>query len=124
MTAPGARVLLLGLALSASGCVVTIPGEGRASRHVILGFGVVSVNRSCDDRVVATDSTSLGVSVTDRPALKFALGYASSTVITVAPDVEDVRVELAKPFGGPLIVDTRRAKAKPRTAEGGASDCD
>ena len=91
-----------------SGCI-QIPGKGGTKHYVIIGFGIVSVNES-DEAVVATQTQALGVSVSDRPGLKLGIGYASSTVVTVAPGAQDVRVEVSKIPGGPLVVDTQSAQ--------------
>lgn len=91
-----------------SGCIA-IPGKGGTKHYLIIGFGVVSVNES-DDAVMATQTQALGVSISDRPGLKLGIGYASSTVVSVAPGAKDVRVEVSQRPGGPLVVDTQRAK--------------
>jgi hypothetical protein len=95
-----------------SGCIVSVSGEGGSSHHVIIGFGIVSVNEDPDKAVVATDVYALGLSLSDRPGLKVGLGYSSGTVVSVAPDAEDVRVEISKKPWGPLIVDTQKAILK------------
>jgi hypothetical protein len=98
-----------------TGCVVSVPGKDGSSRHVIIGFGIVSVNEAPEKAVIATDTHAFGVSVSDRPGLKFGLGYSSSTVVTVAPHARDVRVEVSKKPWGPLVVDTQRAALKNET---------
>jgi hypothetical protein len=52
----------------------------------------------------------LGVLVSDRPGPKFAIGYSSASVVSVADGAEDVRVEVSRRPMGPVIVDTQRAK--------------
>lgn len=99
-----------------SGCIA-IPGKGGTKHYVIVGFGIVSVNES-EEAVTATQAHSLGISISDRPGLKLGIGYTSSTVVTVAPGAEDVRVEVSKRPGGPLIVDTQSAKFKQSGVKG------
>jgi hypothetical protein len=101
--------LLAILAIVLSGCVVSVPGKEGSSHHVIIGFGVVSVNEAPEKAIIATDTHALGLSLTDRPGLKFGIGYSSSTVVTVAPHAKDVRVEVSKKPWGPLVIDTQSA---------------
>ncbi|TAJ33339.1 MAG: hypothetical protein EPO64_01070, partial [Nitrospirae bacterium] len=79
--------LLLATVLMA-GCVVSIPGKGNATHHLIIGVGVVTVNEPKEQAVLATDTQALGLSLSDRPGLKLGLGYSSSTVVTVADGAE------------------------------------
>lgn len=102
------RLIVLGLVLlMVSGCV-GIPGQGGTTHYLIVGVGIVSVNES-EDAITATQTQALGISLSDRPGLKLGIGYASSTVVTVAPGAEDVRVEVSQRPGGPLVVDTQNA---------------
>jgi hypothetical protein len=109
-------ILLVLFAIILSGCIC-IPGKGGTRHYVIVGFGIVSVNES-EDAITATQTQALGVSISDRPGLKLGIGYASSTVVTVAPGAEDVRVEISKRPGAPLIVDTQSAKFKQSGVKG------
>jgi hypothetical protein len=86
------------------GCVMSVDGENNTKHHVVIGFGMVSTNEASRNAVVTTDVTALGITLSDRPGLKFGIGYTASTVVTVAPGATDVRVEVSKPFGGPLTV--------------------
>lgn len=86
------------------GCVVSVVGGNNTAHHVVIGFGMVSTNEAPNNAVVATDVKALGITLSDRPGLKFGVGYTASTVVTVAPGATDVRVEVSKPFGGPLTV--------------------
>lgn len=70
--------------------------------------------------MLATDMQALGLSISDRPGLKLGIGYSSSTVVTVADGAEDVRVEISKMPGGPIIIDTQSAILKQlETIKGG-----
>ena len=102
-------ILLLSVT-TVSGCVVSVPGDGKRSSHVIIGFGVVRVARPENEPVIATDTAALGLSISDRPGLKMGLGYSSSTVVTVADGAEDVRLEVSKRPWKPLTVETQRVK--------------
>jgi hypothetical protein len=97
--------------LAFDGCV-SIPGKNGTRHHLIIGVGIVSVNESPAQAVVATDSHALGISISEQAGLKFALGYSSSTVVSVADGADDVRVEVSKVPGGPLIVDVPAAKLR------------
>ena len=85
-------------------CVVRVNGENNTRHHIVIGFGMVSTNEAPHHAVVATDVTALGITLSDRPGLKFGIGYTASTVVTVAPGASDVRAEVSKPFLGPLTV--------------------
>jgi len=76
---------------------------------VIIGCGIVTVGESGKEALVATDVQAIGLSISDRPGLKVGLGYSSSTVVSVEDGAKDVRVEVSKRPGGPLIVDTQSA---------------
>jgi hypothetical protein len=95
----------LAVASTLAGCVARVPGHEGETHHVIVGFGVVTTRESARAGVVATRAHSLGLSVTDRPGLKLGMGWASSTVVSVADGAEDVRVEVSRRPGGPLIVE-------------------
>ena len=92
-----------------SSCV-SIPGKSGTVHHVIIGFGIVSVNEPASQAVVATDSHILGMSISDQPGLKFAFGYSSSTVVSIPDGADDVRVEVSKVPGQPLIIDVPSAR--------------
>ena len=92
-----------------SSCV-SIPGKGGTVHHLIIGFGIVSVNEPASPAVIATDSHILGMSISDQPGLKFAFGYSSSTVVSIPDGADDVRVEVSKVPGKPLVIDVPSAK--------------
>ncbi len=107
------RSLVLSIVLMAvSGCIVTAKGEGERRHHVVIGFGIVSTNEAPSQAIVATDVSAVGITLSDRPGLKFGIGYTASTVVTVAPGAVDVRVEIFKPFNGPFIVNVPSAVAQ------------
>lgn len=103
------------------GPVLTIKGKEGTKHFIIIGFGIVRVNRSeGETAAVVTDSQALGVNVSDQPGLKFGVGYSSSTVLTV-PDstrADDVRMEVSRrPFGS-LSITTHSAKLKDISGKG------
>jgi hypothetical protein len=91
-----------------TGCV-TISGKNNSRYHIILGFGVVAVSDPDQSALVATDVHALGMTISDRPDVKFSMGYTSSAVVTVAAGAHEVRAEVARKPWGPLIVDTHSA---------------
>jgi hypothetical protein len=100
------------------GCVMRVDGENNTTHHVVIGFGMVSTNEAPRNAVVTTDVTALGITLSDRPGLKFGIGYTASTIVTVAPGASDVRVEVSKPFGGPLTVNTPSAEMEEEEDDG------
>jgi hypothetical protein len=101
-----------------SSCV-SIPGKSGTVHHVIIGFGIVSVNEPASQAVVATDSHILGMSISDQPGLKFAFGYSSSTVVSIPDGADDVRVEVSKVPGQPIIIDVPSARLMKETVPKG-----
>jgi len=110
-TPKGASLVVAFLTLFSAlpGCI-SIPGKNGTAHYLIVGFGIVSVNESLAQAVIATDSHVLGISISDQPGLKLAVGYSASTVISIADGADDVRVEVSKFPGGPLNVDVPSVK--------------
>jgi hypothetical protein len=104
--------LLAGIAALFSACALPLR-SGDTVHYVIIGFGVVSVRDNAKDAIVATDTQDLGLTIADRPGVRVALGYVSSTVVAVADGAKDVRVETARRPFGPFIVDTASADLEP-----------
>lgn len=108
-------ILIFALTLSLlvlTSCVASVPGKGSEANtkyFIVLGFGIISVNEPEESAVVSTSAQALGISVSDRPGLKFALGYSSSTVVTIPNGARDVRVEISQLPGRPFIVDSQSA---------------
>jgi uncharacterized protein YebE (UPF0316 family) len=101
-------ILIIPLALgNCSG--LKIKGENGETHYLILGLGVVTTNDNKENAIIATDSHSLGLIISNRPGVKLGLGYSESTVVTVQPGAKDVRAEISKKPGGPLIVDVPSA---------------
>jgi hypothetical protein len=106
------QILCAAATLVATGCMRIPFTRGGTTHYLIIGIGVVSVSDPQQTAVVATDAHSLGVILSDRPGVKFAAGYSSASVVSVADGAEDVRVEVSRKVMGPLIVDTQRAKLR------------
>lgn len=110
-------VWLASLAAFAMGCtstrtagvVMPIPAGGGTTYHLILGFGVVRVNDAKPSAAVVTDTQSFGLVVSDRPGVKFGVGYASSSVVSVPADAKDVRIGVSRLPWGPLRVEAAAA---------------
>ncbi len=80
------------------------------TRHyLIIGLGLVSVKEANEQAIEATRIHTLGLSITDRPGLKFGLGYSSSETVMVMDGAENVVVEVSSLPGGPMVVDTKNA---------------
>ncbi len=101
-----------------------IKGGNGETYYLILGLGLVTTNDTQKNALVATDSHSLGLIVSNRPGVKLALGYSESTVVTVAPGAKDVRAEISKKPGGPLIVEIPSAimNGSRNSKEGGGNE--
>jgi hypothetical protein len=84
-----------------SGCI-TYNRDG-TSHHVIIGFGIVSVNNT--NRTAATVVTTklLGVGYSDDSGPRAAVGYSSSTVIRVATN-QNAQIEVSNLPLKPLTV--------------------
>ena len=109
-----AVVLMVGAAATATGCLdLRVPGRDGAVHHVIIGFGVVTENRSHETALLATSVQAVGVNISDRPGLKLGIGYSAATVVSVPDGAEDVRAEISRAPFGPLKIDVQRAVLGP-----------
>lgn len=106
-----------------AGCIA-IPGKNGTTHHLIIGIGLVSVNESSAQTVLATDSHALGISISNQPGLKFVAGYSSNTMVSVADGADDVRVEVSKFPGGPFVVEVPSAKFTSHTVRKGEPNND
>jgi hypothetical protein len=103
------------MATACAGCALPLRAPSGTTYHLIVGIGLVAVSDPEQTAAVVTQAQSLGVAISDRPGLKLGIGYASSTVTTVAEGAEDVRIEAADHPGGPLTVIIDKAQLAPRT---------
>ncbi|MDX2166063.1 MAG: hypothetical protein SF182_03340 [Deltaproteobacteria bacterium] len=114
MSARRGRSTALLLAMLCSGCALPLRSSSGTTYHLIVGIGVVAVSDPDRTAAVVTQAQSVGVAISDRPGLKLGIGYASSTVTSVAEGAEDVRIEAAHYPGGPLTVNVDKADLAPR----------
>jgi hypothetical protein len=115
-------LLLFSLLIFFSGCI-SIPGKNGTKHYLIVGLGIVSVNDSQIPAVIATDAHTLGISISDQPGLKLAVGYSSSTVVSIPDEADDVRVEVSKIPGSPIVIDVPSARLmKNRVPRGETED--
>lgn len=91
-----------------TGCIY-LPSKSGSGRVLVVGIGLVSVNDRTNQALVATSTQVLGVEVSNRPGLKFAVGYASGVVTTVSDGAEDVRAEVSHYPFGPVNVTVQKA---------------
>jgi hypothetical protein len=103
-------------ALACGGCALPLQSSSGTTYHVIIGFGVVAVSDPEQTAAVVTQAQSIGAAISNRPGLTLGIGYASSTVTTVADGAEDVRIEAAGHPGGALTVTVDTAHLAPRPA--------
>jgi hypothetical protein len=101
------------VAIASLGCVARVPGGHGETHHLIIGFGIVTVGKTCPASVTATRTHSFGISASTAPGAKLGLGYASAMVVAVADGAEDVRAEISGLPGGALIVEAASAKLAP-----------
>lgn len=103
-----AALVVCTIAITATGCISFKTGRD-ARYHIVIGFGIVRVSDPDTTALVATSAHSLGVTISDRPDLRFSAGYASSTVVTIPDGAEDVRAEISQSPLGPFVVDVQCA---------------
>lgn len=110
---------------SAIGAVIPVKGKEGTKHFIIIGFGIVRVNRpEGKTAALITDSQALGINVSDQPGLKLGIGYSSCTVTTV-PDgmcADDVRMEVTRKPIGSLKITTHSAKLRDSSMNGGGSN--
>jgi len=95
-----------------AGCCIPIR-HGDVTHHIVLGFGIVSTYEGTNQPVTVTRVQAFGAYVANAPGLNFGLGACSSTVVSVATNAEDVRVEVKSKPASSLIVNTASATVHP-----------
>jgi hypothetical protein len=94
-------------------------GKDNSIQYVILGFGVVTVPKSEDEiAITAAKATTLGISISNQPGLRFSLGYTSGFFLTIPDHAKDVRLEVYERLGGPITVDTINAELETMPKKG------
>ncbi len=107
-TALAPAAAALGALALLTGCIY-LPSKSGTGRVLVVGIGLVTVNDRTNQAMVATSTQVLGVEVSHRPGLKFAVGYASGVVTTVSDGAEDVRAEVSHYPFGPVNVTVQKA---------------
>ncbi len=105
MKLPYVAILLL-----LCGCSVPLGNKNGTSYHMILGFGIVSVNDNVNEAAVITRTTSIGVAVTDQPGLKCSIGYSSNKAITISEEADNVIVEVEHSPLGDISVNLKNIR--------------
>jgi hypothetical protein len=106
-----ASALLLLPVLLLAGCSgLPIHGKDGTVHYLIVGLGVVSTPTTNRTAAVVTDVRALGLSVTDGPGLKCALGYGSSTTVRIPDNAADVRIQASRHPFAPLQVQVDAAR--------------
>lgn len=94
-------------ALLLTGCVSF--NRGGTTQHVILGFGIVSVNNTNKAVADVIKTQVLGLGFNDSGAgAHFDLGYSSTTVVRVATN-QNVVIEVSDVPGKPMTVTVPRS---------------
>lgn len=94
-------------------------GKDNSIQYVILGFGVVTVPKSEDEiAITAAKATTLGISISNQPGLRFSLGYTSGFFLTIPDHAKNVRLEVYERLGGPITVDTINAELETMPKKG------
>jgi len=73
------KILITALALLLAGCTFQKNG---VVHHVIIGFGVVSVNKT-NLAAQVTSAKAVGVYCSDAPGAKFVAGYLDQTTTSI-----------------------------------------
>ena len=107
--------LLAGCLPLVTGCQgIPIPGK-HGTHYLIIGVGLVHCPTN-EAAVFVTRTQALGLSLNTDPAAKFALGYASGTVVSVPDTADDVRVEVSWRPGGVLNIHSQSSVLKTNQA--------
>lgn len=100
------------IAVLLCGCVARLDsGDTHKARYLIIGLGMVWVNDSVPEAATVSGVKSLGITVSDRPGLKLAVGYTDSYAVTVPDGKADVMVEFSQKADGEAKVEVIHATA-------------
>lgn len=86
-----------------AGCSLPFKNGKGTTYHLIIGAGLVTTHSNDTNAVIATRTKALGVSVSDQPGTKLAVGYSSSKVVSVAEGNNNVLVEIEDNANGDLV---------------------
>jgi hypothetical protein len=114
---------IIALSVLHAGCSgIPIHASDGTTHYVIVGIGIVSVDNSKTNAAVVTRADSVGLSISGQPGMKVGIGYASGCTVQVAEGAEDVRMEVSRRPGGPIVVEVDSARLKPvASSHGGRS---
>lgn len=88
------KIVALFLTAVLCGCVPI--HSGKTTHYLVLGFGLVSVNSTNQPAATVVKANVLGIMGSSMPGPKLTVGYASTTVATVATN-QNVIVEAGGP---------------------------
>ncbi|MHB8067597.1 MAG: hypothetical protein ACYDIC_06815 [Desulfobaccales bacterium] len=98
------------LATLTCGCIARLdPGDTQKARYLIIGLGIVWVNDSKPEAATVSGVKSLGVTVSDRPGMKLAVGYTDSYAVTVPDGKADVVIDFSQNLSGDAKVEVTHA---------------
>lgn len=93
--------MALAVCLLCAGCMSF--NRNGTTHHVIIGFGIVSVNNTNNAAATVIKSQAIGLNLSDGAGTKLGLGYSSTTVVKVHTN-ENVIIEVYDMPGKPLTV--------------------
>lgn len=103
------------LALAVCACSGIRIHDGETAHFLVIGIGVVSVPQpDNDDTVLSARSHVLGLSASNFPGNRLALGYSSGVFTAIPADANDVRVEVDHSLGGIISIQTDREESENR----------
>jgi hypothetical protein len=96
--------------LGNTGCCSWTDKSG--TRHVlIVGIGIVSVNKSKPAAATVSQTHALGITISDQTGVDFGIGYSSAFVTAVPKGAEDVRIEASQhPFAS-IKIEAQKAQS-------------
>ena len=98
------------LATLMCGCIARLDsGDTHKARYLVIGLGIVWVNDSVPEAATVSGVKSVGITVSDRPGLKLAVGYTDSYAVTIPDGKKDVLVEFSKKLDGDAKVEVLNA---------------
>jgi hypothetical protein len=98
--------------MALAGCCVSHKDEKGTQHYLIIGLGMLSLSEK-DDAVLATRLNSIGISLSNRPDLRFGLGYTSSMAVSIVP-YADTLVEISQKPGDPITINSTFESVKER----------
>lgn len=73
--------------LGSAGCTIAFDDKSGRIRHVILGFGIVTVESAKEDSAASVvDALAIGLSISNKPFTSVSLGYSHAVSLLVPPN--------------------------------------